>query len=173
MSKNKKKRKGGLHKPPTATLNIVDELAQLASEISQAEESGPLWGKLHKVLLRSTVDAAVAGKIIMHRDVVELAKAIEQLQSGGAVTLETEPKEAPTCDIPFETKKKAMRVFRNRVKYMKLDQESKLGVGPLTGGKEMKFDSIAAPHDFPSEVWQALAKEGQLIDDGGGFYRLP
>ena len=80
---------------------------------------------------------------------------------------------APANEIPFETKKKAMRVFRNRVKYLKLDQESKLGVGPLTSGKEMKFDSIAAPHDFPHEVWQILAKEDQLIDDGGGFYRLP
>ena len=156
-----------------ASSNVVDELAQLACEIALAEESGPLWGKLHKVLLRSTVDAAIAGKIIMHRDESELALAIEKLQSGDAVTLETDANKTPPSDIQFETKKKAMRVFRNRVKYLKLDQESKLGVGPLTGGKEMKFDSIAAPHDFPSEVWEALVKEGQLIDDGGGFYRLP
>jgi hypothetical protein len=173
VSKNKKKRKGGQHAPPPPSLNVVDELAQLACDIAQAEEAGPLWGKLHKVLLRSTVDPAVAGKIIMHRDESELAKAIEQLQSGDAVTLESEVEAAPANEIPFETKKKAMRVFRNRVKYLKLDQESKLGVGPLTSGKEMKFDSIAAPHEFPSEVWQALAKEDQLIDDGGGFYRLP
>ena len=173
MSKNKKKRKGGQYKPPPPASNVVGDLVQLAAEIAQAADAGPLWGKLHKTLLRSSVDAAIAGKIIMHRDEVELAKAIEQLQSGDAVTLGNEMEEAPTSDIPFETKKKAMRVFRNRVKYMKLDQESKLGVGPLTGGKEMKFDSIAAPHDFPSEVWQALANEGQLTDDGGGFYRLP
>ena len=173
MSKNKKKRKGENYKPPPASSNVLDELVQLASEIEEQDDSGPLWGKLHKVLLRSTVDPAVAGKIIMHRDESELAKAIEQLQSGDAVTLESEVEAAPANEIPFETKKKAMRVFRNRVKYLKLDQESKLGVGPLTSGKEMKFDSIAAPHEFPSEVWQALAKEDQLIDDGGGFYRLP
>ena len=173
MSKNKKKRKGENYKPPPASSNVLDELVQLASEIEEQDDSGPLWGKLHKVLLRSTVDPAVAGKIIMHRDESELAKAIEQMQSGDAVTLESEVEAAPANEIPFETKKKAMRVFRNRVKYLKLDQESKLGVGPLTSGKEMKFDSIAAPHEFPSEVWQALAKEDQLIDDGGGFYRLP
>ena len=173
MSKNKKKHKGGQHKPSPASCNVVDELARLACEIAQVDESGPLWGQLHKVLLRSTVDAAVAGKIIMHRDESELALAIEKLRSGDAVTLETEINETPPLEIQFATKKKAMRVFRNRVKYLKLDQESKLGVGPLTGGKEMKFDSIAAPHEFSSEVWQALAKEGQLIDDGGGFYRLP
>ena len=173
MSKNKKKRKGGHHQPPPTSTSGVDELTQIAAEIGSAEETGPLWGKLHKALLRSTVDAAVAGKIIMHRDEAELAKAIEQLQSGSAVTLEHEVQEKQSVEIPFETKKKAMRVFRNRVKFMKLDQESKLGVGPLTGGKKMKFDSVAAPHDFPAEVWQSLASEGQLIDDGGGFYRLP
>ena len=173
MTKNKKKRKGENYKPPPASSNVVDELVQLASEIEQIDDSGPLWGKLHKVLLRSSVEASIAAKIIMHRDSAELAKAIEQMQAGDSVTLDGELEEAPPSDIPFETKKKAMRVFRNRVKYMKLDQESKLGVGPLTGGKEMKFDSIAAPHDFPHEVWQILANEGQLIDDGGGFYRLP
>ena len=173
MTKNKKKRKGENYKPPPASSNVVDELVQLASEIEENDDSGPLWGKLHKVLLRSTVEPVVAGKIIMHRDESELAKVIEQLQSGDVVALKHVAEEMPPVDIPFETKKKAMRVFRNRVKFMKLDQESKLGVGPLTGGKEMKFDSIAAPHDFPSEVWQALAVEGQLIDDGGGFYRLP
>ena len=173
MSKNKKKRKGGHRQPPPTSTSGVDELTQIAAEIGNAEEAGPLWGKLHKALLRSAVDAAVAGKIIMHRDSAELAKAIEQIKSGDSVTLDGESEEAPPSDIPFATKKKAMRVFRNRVKYMKLDQESKLGVGPLTGGKEMKFDSIAAPHEFPHEVWQTLANEGQLIDDGGGFYRLP
>lgn len=173
MAKNKKKRKSGQYKPQSTSLNVVDELAQLASEIAQADDSGPLWGKLHKVLLRSSVDAAIAAKIIMHRDEVELSNAVEQLQAGDAVTLENEAKEPSSEDVSFETKKNAMRVFRNRLKYMKLDQESKLGVGPLTGGKEVKFDSIAAPHDFSSDVWHILAKEGQLIDDGGGFYRLP
>ena len=173
MSKNKKKRKDGQYKPQPSSVNVVDELAQIASEIAQAADVGPLWGKLHKVLLKSTVDAAIAGKIIMHRDEAELAKAIAQLQSGDAVTLDSEVEEVEASDIPFEIRKKAMRVFRNRVKYIKLDRESKLGVGPLSGGKEAKFDSVAAPHDFPNEVWQALAEEGQLIDDGGGFYRLP
>ncbi len=173
MAKNKKKRKSGHFTPPPTSEDVVLELASIAADITASDDVGPLWGKLHKVLLRSSVDAATAGKIIMHRDEAELAKAIEQLKSGDVVALQHDAVETPSIDISFETKKKAMRVFRNRVKYMKLDQESTLGVGPLTGGKEMKFDSIAAPHDFSSEVWQALVKEGQLIDDGGGFYRLP
>lgn len=173
MSKNKNKRKGGSYSQPVSSSDVASELDRLAIEISQSQDSGPLWGRLHKVLLKSSVDASIAAKIIMHRDEVELAGVIKQLQSGNAVTLDSDAIPSKAIDIPSETKKKAMRVFRNRLKYMKLDHESKLGVGPLSGGKEAKFDSIAAPHDFSSEVWQSLAREGQLIDDGGGFYRLP
>jgi len=43
----------------------------------------------------------------------------------------------------------------------------------LTTGREATFDSVEAPHDYPSDVWRVLASEGQLIDEGGGFYRLP
>lgn len=176
VSKNKRKRKGG-YKPnaPPSTTDVVDEITQLASEISKVEEAGPLWGQLHKVFLKSTVDAGVAAAIIMHRNEEELAKVISQLQHGeqATVQVETLKRDAPLPEIPFETKKLAMRMFRKRVKFIKLDRESKLGIGPLTTGREATFDSIEAPHDYPQEVWKVLANEGQLIDDGGGFYRLP
>jgi hypothetical protein len=64
-------------------------------------------------------------------------------------------------------------VFRKRVKFMILDRESKLGVGPLTTGKDASVDSMMAPHDFPMPVWKSLAATGQLVDDGGGFFHVP
>ena len=59
MTKNKKKRKGETYKLPPASSNVVDELVQLASEIEEKDDSGPLWGKLHKVLLRSSVEGSI------------------------------------------------------------------------------------------------------------------
>ena len=175
MSKNKRKGKGGYKSNvPPSTTDVVDDIARLAAEITQAEEAGPLWGQLHKVLLKSTVDAEVAAAIIMHRNEEELAMVVSQLQHGeqANVQVETTQRDAPLPEIPFETKKLAMRMFRKRVKFIKLDRESKLGIGPLTTGREAIFDSIEPPHDYPQEVWKVLANEGQLIDDGGGFYRL-
>lgn len=174
VSKNKRKRKGG-HRPnkvSSAQTNIED-IARIAGEIATASEAGPLWGQLHKLFLRSSVDTTVVAAIIMHRDEAELAKIIGQLQRGEETAVVEEIATEPLEEIPFQTKKEAMRVFRRRAKFIKLDRESKLGVGPLTSGKTAKFDSIEAPHDFPSAVWQALADEGQLINDGGGFYKLP
>ena len=69
--------------------------------------------------------------------------------------------------------KKAMKAFRRRVKLMKLDMESKLGVGPMSGGRAADFDSIMPPQEFPPEVWATLAAEGRLVATGRGFYKLP
>lgn len=171
MSKNKKKKKGGYKPPVQSPQDIIDSIISIADKIQGAENAGPLWGDLHKVFLKSTVDASVAAKIIMHKDVEELNNVVSQLKDGGDVTLEEEVVTLP--ELEHETIIEALRVFRKRIKFMKLDHASKLGVGPLTGGKELKFDSVMAPHEFPMEVWKALARDGHLIDDGGGFFRIP
>ena len=173
MSKNKKKKKGGYKVPAKTSKNVIDEIAKLANEISAVDEAGSLWGQLHKLFLKSPVEPDVAAKIIMHKDVEELKQVVGQLQHGEKATVESEHSEHPLPELSHETKKQAMRTFRKRVKFIKLDRESKLGIGPLTTGKEATFDSVEAPHDYPREVWKVLATEGQLIDDGGGFYRLP
>jgi len=72
-----------------------------------------------------------------------------------------------------ETLKSALKAFRKRLKLMRLDAESKLGVGrPMTSGKKSGIDAIQPPNQFPREVWQELAKQGKLKDTGGGFYAL-
>ena len=171
MSKNKKKKKSGYKPSVQSQQDIVDSVVSLAEQIKTSSDAGPLWGQLHKAFLKSTVEPSVAAKIIMHKDVEELNKVVTQLQCGSDVTIEEEVVSLP--ELEHETIIEALRVFRKRIKFMKLDHESKLGVGPLTGGKELKFDSVMAPHDYPMEVWQSLAASGHLIDDGGGFFRIP
>ena len=170
MSKNKPKHKGGYKSPAPSNEDVIASIVRLASEITDAEDPGPLWGQLHKAFLKSEVNAEVAAKIIMHRDIDELTSVVAQLSSGSSVSIE-EAKES--IDVDAQTKRDALRVFRKRVKFAKLDQESKLGVGPLSGGKHADFDSMSAPHDYPMHVWKALASDGDLIDDGGGFFRIP
>jgi len=172
MAKNKKKKKGGYTPPPQSTQMKIDEITTVAEQILASKDPGSLWGKLHKAFLKSPVDSATAAKIIMHKDLDELRRVISQLNSGSEVVInETKEEELPYLE--HDQIVEALRVFRKRIKFMKLDHESKLGVGPLSGGKELKFDSIMAPHDYPMGVWKALAHDGHLIDDGGGFFRLP
>ena len=173
MAKNKKKKKGGGYKPAAQSpQDLIDLIVLIAEKIQATDTPGPLWGELHKAFLKSEVGSAVAGKIIMHKDEDELKLVVTQLKQGSEVALSI----SETVDVPeldHETQIEAMRCFRKRVKFMVLDRESKLGVGPLTGGKDASVDSMMAPHDYPMEVWLALSKDGQLVDDGGGFFHAP
>jgi hypothetical protein len=68
--------------------------------------------------------------------------------------------------------KKALRAFKKRMKLTRLDDESKLGYGPMGSGAKAKIVSIQPPHGFGREVWEELADKGFLKRDGQGFFEL-
>jgi hypothetical protein len=71
-----------------------------------------------------------------------------------------------------EALKAAMKAFRKRLKLTRLDDESKLGLRAMSGGRKSNVIAIMAPREFPQSVWQELARQGKLKDTGGGFYEL-
>ena len=70
-----------------------------------------------------------------------------------------------------EELKKALKAFKKRMKMTRLDDESRLGHSPLTGGGA-KIVAIQPPSGFGREVWEELADKGLLKRDSGGFYEL-
>jgi len=180
MAKDKRKRKrggsgGGGGGGPTPEAMLA-ELEATAGEIAAAEsaQTGPLWGACHKLLLKLKADPADAARVIATREVADLTRLLAALRGDEPPPpAEPEPEATPAVEVPAEEMKKAMRAFRKRIKLVRLDHESKLGVGPMTGGKKADFEAIMAPQEFPAEVWKALAAEGKLKAAGPGFYMLP
>jgi hypothetical protein len=68
--------------------------------------------------------------------------------------------------------KRALKAFRKRLKLTRLNEESKLGRNPLTGGRKSDVVAIMPPRQYPDEVWKELARQGRLKDTGRGFYEL-
>jgi hypothetical protein len=79
---------------------------------------------------------------------------------------------APDDPLSHENLKRAMKAFRKRLKLTRLDEESKLGRSPLSGGKKSSIVAIMAPYGYPREVWEELVRQGKLRDAGRGFYEL-
>jgi hypothetical protein len=71
-----------------------------------------------------------------------------------------------------EERKKALKAFKKRIKLTKLDDESKVGHGPLSGGTKDEIVSIQPPSGFGKEIWEELADLGLLKRDGRGFYQM-
>ena len=45
---------------------------------------------------------------------------------------------------------------------MRLDEESKVGVGPMSGGRSSGILAITPPDQYPDAVWEELARQGKL-----------
>jgi hypothetical protein len=71
-----------------------------------------------------------------------------------------------------EELKRAMKAFKKRLKLTRLDAESSLGGGPLSGGRRSEIVAITPPNDYPQAVWDELVRQGKLKKAGRGTYEL-
>ena len=78
------------------------------------------------------------------------------------------PSESPSP----EELKKAMKAFKKRLKLSRLDDESSLGVGPMSGGKSSGIMAIQPPATYSKAVWEALVAKGKLEYVGHGLYQI-
>jgi hypothetical protein len=77
----------------------------------------------------------------------------------------------PAGPSPQELKS-ALKAFRKRLKLTQLDDQSRLGYGPMTGGHASGIVAIQPPDQFPAAVWEELVKQGKLKRAGSGTYAL-
>lgn len=71
-----------------------------------------------------------------------------------------------------EELKAAFKAFKRRLKLMRLDEESKVGGSPLSGGKRSDIVAITPPNEFGEAIWEELAKQGKIRRAGHGMYEL-
>ncbi len=170
--KGKRNKKGSGHvvpaKGPALDTAIADEVEAALPDLG---DDGPAWGALQKTLLKSTLTPADIATVVMRRDREALTGLLKQLR--GEAVDDTPPAPAPVADIDDAVLREAMKAFRKRLKLTKLDHESRLGRSPLSTGKGADFDSILPPHQYGTDVWDALVAKGELVNTGQGFYGLP
>jgi hypothetical protein len=74
--------------------------------------------------------------------------------------------------VPPEELKRALKAFKKRLKLTQLDDQSRVGVGPLTGGRPSGIVAITPPNQYPRAVWDALVEQGRLKRASQGQYEL-
>jgi hypothetical protein len=84
-----------------------------------------------------------------------------------------EPETSSPTDPPSaEQIKKAMKAFKKRLKLSRLDDESSLGHGPMSSGRESGIVAIMPPNQYPKAVWDELVARGRLKYSGHGLYEI-
>ena len=69
--------------------------------------------------------------------------------------------------------KAALKAFKKRLKLTCLDDQSRIGVGPMSSGRSSGIVAITPPDQYPDAVWEELARQGKLRRSVGGLYELP
>ena len=77
----------------------------------------------------------------------------------------------PSAPSPQELKA-ALKAFRKRLKLTQLDDQSRIGVGPMSSGRPSSIVAISPPDQFPQAVWDELTRQGKLKRAGSGQYEL-
>ncbi len=97
----------------------------------------------------------------------ESAKALN-----GARASEAAGGSSPTAGPNTDELRKALKAFKKRLKLARLDDESRLGHGPMSTCGKSGIVSIQPPSQFPQAVWDELVRQGRLKYVGHGLYEL-
>ena len=79
---------------------------------------------------------------------------------------------SPADGPSAEELKQALKAFRKRLKLTRLDAESNLGGGPMSGGVKSGIVAITPPNQYPRSVWDELVKQGKLKPASHGMLSL-
>ena len=83
----------------------------------------------------------------------------------------TESQETPSSEsFTKEELKRALKAFKKRLKVTRVDDESKLGYGPMSGGGGSSIVAVTPPDQYPKAVWEELVRQGKLKHAGQGTY---
>jgi hypothetical protein len=84
----------------------------------------------------------------------------------------SDPEPSPAQDVGPEVLTRALKAFKKRLKLTQLDRESRIGVGPMSGGRPSGIVAITPPNQYPRAVWDALVDQGRLKKTSSGQYEL-
>ena len=82
------------------------------------------------------------------------------------------PDPSPSPTPTPEELKAAWKAFKKRLKLTQLDDQSRIGVGPMSSGRPSGIIGITPPDQFPQAVWDELVRQGRLKRVGNGQYAL-
>ena len=155
-------------------MNIIEKIRD--TETKLRSETNPVrqmesWAMLERLLGRMPVDQSELARVIKERDAIGLDDMIRRLEDPEAF----KAKEEPLPEFTQTQMNDALRAFRHRIKYKKLDDESRISQRNLTAGKSAQIDSMQPPgaSEFDPLIWKVMVKEGMLVYDGQGFYHEP
>jgi hypothetical protein len=137
-------------------------LATVVAELAADPNKDAPWNHARHALEATRAQEPEIAHVLEARDLPALRALVEQWNSGKRLL--------PKPDR--EVLSRAMKAFRKSLKVTRLDAESSIGGGPMSGGRSSGIAGMRPPERYPREVWDELARQKRLISVGHGIFEL-
>jgi len=147
-------------------MSAFDPQMQLISTLLAgvvAEPTADAWEHARSALGPTRAQEPELAKMVDARDDTALRATIEAWLSG----------KKPLPQQDRDVLRRAMKAFRKSLKVTRLDAESSIGGGPMSGGRHSGIRGMKPPDRYPRAVWDELARQGRLVSAGHGIFELP
>ncbi len=151
------------------TMTKLDELVAAIRGYDDPRRAGGEWKQVYRLLQKTELPPDRVTGVVGMREVAGLTELIDQLRDPAAAAA------PPKADAPSaETCKRAMRAFRKRLAFTRLDDASRFSRhDPLSRGADSRVAAaITPPSEWPESVWQELVSQGKLSCIGHRLYEL-
>jgi len=132
------------------------------AELQSAGSGDEHWAEASAIFESHSWEDDDLEMAIMEKDAEAIAKRLQEWESG----------RQPYAPSDRVILKRGLKAFRKRLKSHQLDDESSLGVGPFSSGRQSSIAAIQPPPQYPQEVWDELCRLGRIHHDGQGLYEL-
>lgn len=142
---------------------ICQRLAKVAAECAATADPLSAWAGADELLPSVREKEPALAAIIEARDLGALQARLAGWQSGKELLPE------PDRGVLHS----ALKAFKKSMKLTRLDDESRIGGGAMSGGRRSGIVGIPPPARFDRAVFDELVRQGRLKSGGQGIYELP
>ena len=146
--------------PPTL---VWTTLASLVARLETEGADSPAWEEARRAVEGVPETAPDLLASIRAHDTAALRAIVTEWESGKRLLPEHDR----------TVLKHALKAFRKSLKLTRLDEESKIGGGPMSKGRDSGIVGITPPPHYPREIREELVRQGRLVRQRHGTYELP
>mgnify|MGYP006908248800 CR=1 FL=1 len=141
----------------------LDTLLTTSKGYTDPRRAQAEWKQVYNLLKGTSAKGNHLDNVVARRDVEDVEAIIATLRGDAPSGASDTPA------IDEDTLKAALKMFKRRMKFAKLDDVSKLDVRNATSkGESSSIAAIEPPREYPKAVWDELIRRGVLKAMGGG-----
>jgi len=137
--------------------------AAVADELAADPANPAPWARADQALGASRATEPELARIVDGRDAAALRARVAGWTSGAALLPEQDR----------AVLRRAIKAFKKSLKVTRLDEESRIGGGAMSSGRQSGIVGITPPDRYTRAVWEELVRQGRMRGGHHGIYELP